>query len=319
MMSMLAASGSFLLGLVMLTLGGDSIVKAASGLAQRFGASPFMAGLWLVAFGTSLPELAVNARAFDMGMEELALGNAVGSSIANVGLTLGLAAMAAPLLVRMRVLAPMLVLLVLAALAVIGFGLDGTLSRWEGLVLVLVFVALLFVLPYRARRETEPVRDSLTSFAITSPMLGQNLLRLVIALLLLYFGAGLVVKPAPQLGMALGLSPLLIGLLPIAIATALPEVAAAIVAARRGQGDMVVGHVIGSSVFNLLVIVGGMATLRPLVLPASFVRLELPAVIAFALVLYPMLRGDLKISRIEGAILFGAFCGWVLLELLLVR
>ncbi|HEY0333406.1 MAG TPA: sodium:calcium antiporter [Stenotrophomonas sp.] len=316
---MLAASGSFLLGLVMLTLGGDSIVKAASGLAQRFGASPFMAGLWLVAFGTSLPELAVNARAFDMGMEELALGNAVGSSIANVGLTLGLAAMAAPLLVRMRVLAPMLVLLVLAALAVIGFGLDGTLSRWEGLVLVLVFVALLFVLPYRARRETEPVRDSLTSFAITSPMLGQNLLRLVIALLLLYFGAGLVVKPAPQLGMALGLSPLLIGLLPIAIATALPEVAAAIVAARRGQGDMVVGHVIGSSVFNLLVIVGGMATLRPLVLPASFVRLELPAVIAFALVLYPMLRGDLKISRIEGAILFGAFCGWVLLELLLVR
>jgi len=137
--------------------------------------------------------------------------------------------------------------------------------------------------------------------------------------LLLYFGAGLVVRPAPVLGAAMGLSPLLVGLLPVAIATALPEMAAAIAAARRGQGDMVVGHVLGSSLFNLLVIVGGMALWRPLVLPASFVRLELPAAIAFALVLYPMLRGDLRVRRFEGAILFVAFLGWVGLELVLLR
>jgi len=315
---LMAASGSFILGLLLLALGGDSIVKAASGLALRFGASPFVAGLCLIAFGTSLPELAVNARAISLGMQDLALGNAVGSNIVNVGLTLGLAAMAAPLLVRMRLLGPLLVVLVVATLAVIGFGLDGALSRIEGIVLLLLFVALLWWLPRRAARESEPVREAVSAFAITSPMLGQNLLRLVIALLLLYFGAGLVVKSAALLGTSMGLSPLLVGLLPVAIATALPEVVAAVVAAKRGQGEMVVGHVIGSSLFNLLVIVGGMAAWRPLPLPASFVRLELPAAIAFALVLYPMLRGDLKVSRLEGAILFGAFCGWVVLELLLV-
>jgi len=315
---LMAATGSFILGLLLLALGGDSIVKAASGLALRFGASPFVAGLWLIAFGTSLPELAVNARAIGSGMQDLALGNAVGSNIVNVGLTLGVAAMAAPLLARMRLLGPLLVALVVATLAVMGFGLDGALSRIEGIVLLLLFGALLWWLPRRAARESEPVREAVTAFAITSPMLGQNLLRLAIALLLLYFGAGLVVKSAPLLGSAMGLSPLLVGLLPVAIATALPEVVAAVVAAKRGQGEMVVGHVIGSSLFNLLVIVGGMAAWRPLPLPASFVRLELPAAIAFALVLYPMLRGDLKISRFEGAILFGAFCGWVVLELLLV-
>jgi cation:H+ antiporter len=98
----------------------------------------------------------------------------------------------------------------------------------------------------------------------------------------------------------------------------LPEVAAAVSAARRGQGDMVVGHVIGSSLFNLLVVVGGMAALRPLPLPESFVKLELPAAIAFVLVLYPMLRGDLRINKTEGMILFVALLGWVALELFLI-
>ena len=111
---------------------------------------------------------------------------------------------------------------------------------------------------------------------------------------------------------------MLVGLLPVAIGTALPEVAAAIAAARRGQGDMVSGHVIGSSLFKLLVVVGGMAALRPLPLPASFVKLELPAAIVFALMLYPMLRGDLRISKGEGGVLFIAFLGWVVLELALL-
>jgi len=317
-MATTAAFGSFLLGLLLLALGGDSIVKAASGLAVRLGASPFLAGLLLVAFGTSLPELAFNLRAVAAGYAEMALGNAVGSNIANIGLTLGVAAMAAPLAVRMRLLSPLLLLLLLATVVVIGFGLDGAIDRLEGAILLLVFVVLLFLLPGRGKREDPVVQAGVAAFAQTRTELRLNLLRLVVALALLYFGAGLLVRSAPALGQAWGLSPLLVGLLPVAIATALPEAVAAIVAARRGQGDMVAGHVIGSSLFNLLVIIGGMALWRPMPLPASFVRLELPAAIAFALVLYPMLRGDLKISRTEGAILFGAFLGWVVLELLLV-
>lgn len=312
------AWGFFLLGLVLLALGGDSIVKGASGLAQRLGASPFVAGLLLIAFGTSLPELAVNARAAWVGAQELALGNAVGSNIVNLGLTLGAAALVAPLVIRVRLLSPLLVLLALATLALIGFGLDGVINRIEGAVLLLAFVAMLVFVLARAPRESEEVRAGISAYASTHGELWMNLLRFVLAALLLYFGAKFIVQSATTIGVDLGLSPLLTGLLPVAIGTALPEVAAAVAAARRGQGDMVAGHVIGSSLFNLLVVVGGMAAFRPLPLPESFVRLELPAAIAFVIVLYPMLRGDLRISRGEGAILGAAFLAWVVLEIALL-
>ncbi len=314
---MFEAIAWFVLGLVLLALGGDSIVKAASGLAQRFGASPFVAGLLLVAFGTSLPELVVNARAFAVGAQELALGNAVGSNIVNVGLTLALAALAYPLLVRTRLLSPLLVLLAVASLALIVFGLDGAISRIEGIVLLLGFVGMLAFMLRGARQEPAALQEAIADYATTRTVLGLNLIRLVIAAVVLYYGARFVVQSAPVIGAAWGMSPLLTGLLPVAIGTALPEVAAAIAAARRGQGDMVVGHVIGSSLFNVLVVIGGMAALRPMPLPASFVRLELPAAIVFVLMLYPMLRGDLKISRGEGAVLFVAFLAWVGLELAL--
>jgi cation:H+ antiporter len=312
------AWGYFALGLVLLALGGDSIVKGASGLAQRVGASPFIAGLLLIAFGTSLPELAVNARAMWVGSQELALGNAVGSNIVNLGLTLGLAAVIAPVVVRMRLLSPVLVLLALATLALIVFGLDGMVSRIEGMVLLLAFVAMVAFLLARARSEDATVRAEIEAYASTRTDLWMNLLRFVVAAVLLYYGARFVVQGAPVIGTHWGLSPLLTGLLPVAIGTALPEIAAAVMAARRGQGDMVAGHVIGSSLFNLLVVVGGMAAFRPLPLPESFVRLELPAAIAFVLVLYPMLRGDLRISRREGAFLLIAFFGWLVLEIALL-
>lgn len=315
---MAEAWGYFALGLVLLALGGDSIVKGASGLAQRLGASPFVAGLLLIAFGTSLPELAVNARAAWVGSQELALGNAVGSNVVNLGLTLGVAALVAPVLVRLRVLSPLLVLLALATLALIVFGLDGVVSRAEGGVLLLGFVASLAFLLARASREQVAVRTEIETYARTSTVLWMNLLRFAVAAALLYYGARFVVQGAPVIGAHWGLSPLLTGLLPVAIGTALPEIAAAAMAARRGQGDMVAGHVIGSSLFNLLVVVGGMAAFRPLALPESFVRLELPAAIAFVLVLYPMLRGDLRISRVEGGILLAAFVGWVVLEIALL-
>lgn len=316
---MLEAIGYFVLGLILLALGGDSIVKGASGLARRFGASPFVAGLLLVAFGTSLPELAVNARAVFTGNHALALGNAVGSNIANVGLTLGAAALAAPLLVRWRALALLLLCLMLATVAVIAAGWDGTLSRLEGVLLLVAFVAVLVAGIARTRREKPELQDAIAAFSHTGTGLGLNLLRFAIAVALLYFGARWVVQGAPVIGQALGMAPLLSGLLVVAIGTALPEMAAAIVAARRGQGDMVAGHVIGSSVFNLLVVLGGMAVARDVPVPSSFVRFELPAALVFALMLYPMLRGDLRVSRAEGGVLLVAFAAWVAFEFVLLR
>ena len=316
---MFEAIGFFVLGLVFLALGGDSIVKGTSGLAQRMGVSPFVAGLLLVAFGTSLPELAVNARAVFTGNPALALGNAVGSNIANVGLTLGAAALAAPLLVRWRALAPLLLCLMLGTVAVMAAGWDGSLSRFEGVLLLVAFVGVLAACIGRTRKEEPELQEAIAAFARTGTDLWLNLLRFAIAVVLLYFGARWVVQSAPEIGLALGMAPLVTGLLVVAIGTALPEVAAAVAAARRGQGDMVAGHVIGSSVFNLLVVLGGMALVREVPVPASFVRFELPAALVFALMLYPMLRGDLRVGRTEGGILLVAFVAWVVFESFLIR
>ncbi|MGH8030980.1 MAG: sodium:calcium antiporter [Luteimonas sp.] len=316
---MLDAVGLFVLGLALLALGGDSIVKGASGLAQRFGASPFTVGLLVVAFGTSLPELAVNARAVVTGSQSLALGNAVGSNIVNIGLTLALAAIAAPLLIRWRALSPLLLCLMVATLLVMGAGWDGVLTRVEGVVLLVGFVAVLAACLARSRREPPELHHALAGFARTSTGLVQNLLRVAIAIALLYFGARWVVGSAPVIGIALGMAPLVTGLLVVAIGTALPEMAAAVMAARRGQGDLVAGHVIGSSVFNLLVVLGGMATIRDVPMPASFVRFELPAALVFAAMLAPMLRGDFHVSRREGVVLLLAFVAWLAFEIVLLR
>lgn len=337
---MLTAIGLFLLGLVLLALGGDSLVKGAAGLAQRLGLSAFTTGLVLVAFATSLPELVVNLVAILHGQDELALGNAVGSNVANIGLTLGAAAVAAPIVVRWRALSPLLLVLVLGTLAVLGFGADGHLSRIEGGVLLLAFVAVFFFALARSRREADEVRTQIADYAETSTMLVQNLLRFLIGGALAWAGSLLIVggegvhlfgmdlstSGAAAIGKGMGLSPVLTGLLPVAIGTALPEVAAAIAAARRGQGDMVMGHVIGASVFNILVVVGGMAACGALTLPMTLMgpahlalplAYELLAALAFALMLYPVLRGDLRVSKGEGGVLVAAFIAWIAFELLL--
>lgn len=312
---MVEAWGLFVLGLVLLALGGDTLVKGVSGLAQKAGLSPFTAGLLLMALGTSLPELFINGAALVDGQPALALGNAVGSNLVNLGLTLPLAALCAPLLVRMRLLSPLLIVLIVATALVMVFGLDGHINRLEGAILLAGFVVVMVRMVVLGRSEAPEVRTSVETFASTRTVPWLNLVRLVIGVVLLGYGARDVVHAVQGFAPSLGLTPLMAGLLPLAIGSALPEVAAAIVAARRGQGDMVLGHVIGSSVCNLLLVIGGMAVIAPLALPASFVRLELPAAIALAVVLVPMLRGDLRLSRGEASVLLLAFVGWIALEL----
>ncbi|MBD7988102.1 sodium:calcium antiporter [Luteimonas sp. Sa2BVA3] len=308
-----------LLGLLFLALGGDSLVKGAAGLAQGLRIPRFTIGLCLVAVATSLPELAVNARAVASGDRALALGNAVGSNIANIGLTLGLAALAAPLLLRWRALSPLLAVLLLATLGVAVLSLDGGLSRIEGLAMLLVFAGVVAFTAMRADDESPAVRAEVDAFTDTRGGLGLNLVRVAVAVVLLWFGAGWIVAQMPVIGHALGMDSLVAGLVLVAIGTALPEVAAAVAAARRGQGDIVAGHVIGSSVFNLLLVLGGMAAVGGTVpVPASFVRLELPVAFLFALLLVPLLRGNITVSRGEGGLLLAAFAAWVVLEFALL-
>lgn len=314
---MIVSIGYFVLGLFLLLLGGDSVVKGASGLAQRLGWSPFKAGLLLVAFATSIPELAVNAMAFSRGNTDLALGNAVGSNIVNIGLTLAVAAIAAPLLLQMRLLAGQIVFLLVATGLLLVFALDGALARWEGAVMLAGFIALLAYMLSRSNQEPAVVQTELAQFADTRTGMVQNLVRVAIAAVALFFGGKLVVENAPLLGAAMGFGSLLTGLLLVAIATALPEVVTAVMAARQGQPNVVAGHVLGASLFNLLFIVGGMAVIKPIVIPASFVGLELPAAMAFVLALYPIFGGDLRISRREGGVLLALFVAFVAFELAL--
>ncbi len=308
-----------LLGLLFLALGGDSLVKGAAGLAQGLRIPRFAIGLCLVAVATSLPELAVNARAVASGDRALALGNAVGSNIANVGLTLGLAALAAPLVLRWRALSPLLAVLLLATLGVVLLSLDGGLSRIEGLAMLLAFAGVVAFTAMRADDESPEVREEVDAFTATRGGLGLNLVRVAVAAVLLWFGAGWIVAQVPVIGHALGMDSLVAGLVLVAIGTALPEAAAAVAAARRGQGDIVAGHVIGSSVFNLLLVLGGTAAVGGTVpVPASFVRLELPVAFLFALLLVPLLRGSTTLSRGEGGLLLAAFAAWVVLEFALL-
>lgn len=215
-----------LLGLLFLALGGDSLVKGAAGLAQGLRIPRFTIGLCLVAVATSLPELAVNARAVASGDRALALGNAVGSNIANIGLTLGLAALAAPLLLRWRALSPLLAVLLLATLGVVLLSLDGGLSRIEGLAMLLVFAGVVAFTAMRADDESPGVRAEVDAFTDTRGGAGLNMVRVAVAVVLLWFGAGWIVAQVPVIGHALGMDSLVAGLVLVAIGTALPEVAA---------------------------------------------------------------------------------------------
>ncbi|GAB1594653.1 sodium:calcium antiporter [Lysobacter claricitrinus] len=310
----------FLLALVLLAIGGDIVVRGAAGLARRLGWPPFAVGIAIVALATSIPELVVNFYAVAKGQGELALGNAVGSNVVNVGLTLAVAAMVTPVLVRWRALAHLLVVLLAATALVLLMSLDGRLSMLDGVILVVAFVVVFVAKLMRGGSEAPEVHGQIENAAPAGGSLGLNLLFVVLAAVFLGCGAVILVAHAPALGQAIGLTPLVTGLLPVAIGTALPEMAGAVRAARRGHGDLVAGHVIGSSLVNILLVLGGMALLaHGLTIPASFVRYELPAAFVFCALMLPIVRGDMRVSRGEGAVLAVALLGWIVFEILLLH
>ncbi len=312
---MLLSTGLFFCGLLLLLFGGDSAIKGISGFSQRLGLSGFKTGVLMMLFATSIPELAVNAYAIFTGNPEIALGNAIGSNIVNIGLTLAFAAIATPLVLGMRSLALQIVFLLVATGIVLVFGLDGILQQWEGVVLLLAFAVAVFFVLQRANSESTEVQKEIedTFETNTSPLM--NATRVLIGAALLFFGAKLVIGAAPVIGLSLGFGPLLTGLTIVAIGTALPEIVMAVLAARSGKPNLVAGLVLGACLFNLLFVIGAMAVIQPIPMPASFVGFELPAAMAFTLALYPILGGDLRINRNEGFILLVLFLSWLGFEL----
>jgi cation:H+ antiporter len=303
----------FCLGLALLLFGADSFLKGASGLALRYGISPFIVGLVIVGLGTSAPEFAVNLSAVYGDRYDLALGNVVGSNIANIGLILGISAMVAPLVVQMRLVRVEGPLMLLVSGGLWLMCLDGMLGGIDSLILLCGFFALMALVWRGAREESGEVQDQLGELPCRDTSLWRLVLRLAVGLAMLLWGADLMVDSAVELARAWGWSELLIGLTVVAIGTSLPELASSLVAAMRGQTDIAVGNVIGSNLFNILLILGATSALKPLPVSAAMFDVELPAMAGFAVLGYFMMQRFQRLSRVSGVVLFllfVAFTAW---------
>jgi cation:H+ antiporter len=298
----------FLAGVGLVALGADSLVRGLAALARSAGAAAFAIGLMVASFGGSAPDLAVNLDAVARGHSELALGNIIGSCIVNLGLLLGLAAVLRPLEVRLPLLRPLGVALLASGLVLYAMSHNGVIGYLDGAVLLAAFAALaLLALKHAPTRADPSVREHFEAEALLPAPPALSWLRLAIGVAVLWFGAGLAVEHAVALARGLDMSELVAGLTLVAIGTSLPQIGLGVIAALRGRGDVVLASVIGSNLFNLTAILGATALIRPYPVSASLVALEFPALIAFAAMLYPMLRGDLRVSRTEGALLLGGF------------
>ena len=305
--------------LVVLTVGAELLVRGAVALAVRLGVSALAVGLTVVAFGTSTPELVVTLRAASVGSAAIAVGNVVGSNICNIALILGLGALIRPPSVHAKVFridAPVLVVAsVVVAVLLSGIGI----SRVAGVVLLAALALFTAVALRHARNESSDVKgefDDAIGDAIgtRSVWLGWSILQVSAGLALLMAGGSILVAAAVTIATTLGVSEAVIGLTIVAVGTSLPELAATVVAAVRGQGDIAVGNVVGSNIFNLLGIVGAGAVVAPIGAGALPVA-DLWFMVALAVVLIPIARTGFTVSRIEGALLltvYGGYIAWLI-------
>jgi cation:H+ antiporter len=306
----------FGIGLALLLWGADVLVRGASGLALRFGVSPFVVGVTLVGFGTSAPELTINLTAVAGGFYDLAVGNVVGSNIANIGMVLGASALIAPLTVRMRLLKVETPMLLLVSALFWLMCMDGGIGRIDAGVLLLGFIGMLMMVARDARLEPDSVLDELEGAAREAAAPRLNSLRVILGLILMVFASRLMVGSAVTLAELMGVSQLVIGLTVVAIGTSLPELATSLVAAYRGEVDIAIGNIIGSCLFNILLIIGVSAAVHPLQVNPDLLWVELPMMLAFAVLLYPMMQADLRIDRREGALLMAAFLAFLAFEVI---
>lgn len=303
----------FLAGLAALVVGAELLVRGASRLALAWGLSPLVVGLTVVAFGTSAPETAVSVGAVFSGRTDIAVGNVVGSNIFNVLFILGVSALIVPLTVARQVIRQEVPIMIGASVLLLALGLDGTLSRLDGLWLVGLLIAYTAALVIQSRREAAAQAPSEDSSA--GPAGGHwavQLLLVIGGLALLVLGSRWLVDAAVTMAQALGVSDLVIGLTVVAAGTSLPEVATSVMAAVRGQRDIAVGNVVGSCTFNLLGCLGLSALLGPqgLTVAASLLHFDIWVMIAVAFACLPFFFTGRQIARWEGAVFLAYYAAY---------
>ncbi|WP_419147589.1 calcium/sodium antiporter [Pseudoalteromonas 'SMAR'] len=313
---MVLASLAILLGLLFLIWSANKFIDGASTLASNSGVSPLIIGMVIVGFGTSAPEVFVSAIAAYKGSSELAVGNALGSNIVNIGLIVGITAIIAPLRVHSAILKkelPILLFLVIFCGILLK---DFDLSLTDSLILLTALAAFVLWTVVIARRQPH---DQL---AHVEGMIGDNnkatnlsaLLSLTIGLVVLLMSSRSLVWGAVEIATILGVSDLTIGLTVVAIGTSLPELAASIIAVRKGEHDLAVGNVVGSNIFNILAVMGLAGAIHPTVgLAKDILYRDWLAMLLMTVLLFIMAIGyrrEGKINRFEGALLLSLYIGY---------
>ncbi len=279
--TVLFLGGQFLLGLVVLVYSGHWLVRSASRLARIWGMSPTVIGLTIVAFGTSLPELLVSLIAnLTPGHEgTIAIGNVVGSNITNISLVLGLGAVVATLPIERLMLQREYPFMLLMSLLLIGFSINGRISRIEGSIFVLgltFFMTYNYITGRNAGQEDIDQHETQKEAAEGRKSIFRNLVVLALSIVGLALGAQWLVDGASGLAAKAGVSELFIGLSVVALGTSLPELVTTLIAIRHGERDLAVGNLVGSNVFNILAIVGITAVVKPLAAPTTMLSFDYP-------------------------------------------
>lgn len=311
---MLLNSLAILTGLAVLVWGADRFISGAAALANNLGVSSMMIGLTIVGFGTSAPEILVSAIASIDGNSGLAIGNAIGSNIANIGLILGVTALITPLAVHSGVLKreyPLLLAISLISLALMW---DGVLDRIDGTILVILLIGILSWMVHSAKTGgADPIAGEFDAEIPHDTPTKTAVVWLLVGLVALLASSRALVWGAANMAVAMGISDVVIGLTIVAIGTSLPELAASIASALKGEHDIAIGNVIGSNLYNILAVL----SLPGLIAPGPFLPEVLyrdqPTMIGLTIMLFLMGYGFGKqgrINRIEGLVLLCLFIGY---------
>lgn len=310
-----------MVGLLGLYYGGEWLVQGAEKLAISFGISPLVIGLTIVAAGTSAPELIVNVSAALRGSSDLALGNVVGSNIANIGLILGVAGMIAPMGVAAILVRREIPLMIGISALLYGMAFDKRIGHVDGVILTIGFLVFTTFFVYLETRSQAQTDEQLHDFQELKADLSnghrlRELVRLLIGVGLLVIGAQFMVHGATNIAEAMGVSDLVIGLTLVAFGTSLPELATSIVAAMRKQTDILVGNIIGSNVFNILLVLGLTGTIRPVPVTMASLRFDFPVMMAYSLVLLQFAATRFRLGRWEATIFLAGYVAFIIITFL---
>ena len=306
---MLVQVGILLLGLVVLYFGAEWLIKGASSIAVGMGIRPLVVGLTVVALGTSLPEFMTNFIAAVQGRDGLALGNIIGSNIANIGLILGTSAVFLPLAVAPSTLKREYPIMMAVLVVFYVLALDGTISRLDGGILLAGLAGFLGYLIRDVKRRGVGPDEVVASPELTMPPWKKGLL-LTGGIIGLAGGAHLMVSAAVEIADHFGIDPVIVGLTVVAIGTSLPELAASLVGVFRNETDLSVGNVIGSNLLNVLFVVGLVSLVKPLQVNPEAITLHFPVMIGFGLLMM-LAWFKHRLNRIHGVMLLVAFFGYM--------